>query len=70
MKEMVHGIVTAPISKILIHRAGFPYPGHTELLADLTGVSKCVMMLIGGPFRISLVTTHLPIEEVPRSLTS
>lgn len=70
MKGTVHGITTAPISKILIHRAGFPYPGHTELLADLTGVSKCVMMLIGGPFRISLVTTHLPIEEVPRSLTS
>ena len=69
MKGTVHGITTAPISKILIHRAGFPYPGHTELLADLTGVSKCAMMLIGGPFRITLVTTHLPIEEVPRSLT-
>ena len=70
LKGKVHGITTAPISKILINEAGFSYPGHTELLANLTGVSKCVMMLIGGPFRISLVTTHLPIGEVPRSLTS
>jgi 4-hydroxythreonine-4-phosphate dehydrogenase len=65
----VDAITTAPISKASINRAGFHYPGHTELLADLTGTKEVAMMLVGGPFRITLVTTHLSIQEVPKALT-
>jgi 4-hydroxythreonine-4-phosphate dehydrogenase len=68
-KGYVHAMTTGPINKTLINGAGFSYPGHTELLADVTGARKVAMMLVGGPFRITLVTTHLSIENVPKSLS-
>jgi 4-hydroxythreonine-4-phosphate dehydrogenase len=66
----VDGIVTAPINKEAMHLAGFPYPGHTELLAELTKTKQVGMMLVGGPLKILLVTTHLAIRDVPTQLTS
>jgi 4-hydroxythreonine-4-phosphate dehydrogenase len=60
-------LVTAPINKEVLNEAGYPFPGHTELLAALTGVH--VMMLAGPRLRVALVTTHLPLREVFSSLT-
>ena len=62
-------IVTAPISKEALHLAGKPFPGHTELLTALTGGNNAVMMLAHGPFRVSHLTTHIPLEAVPARLT-
>ena len=62
-------IVTAPLSKEALHLAGKAYPGHTELLTHLTGGSSAVMMLAHGPFRVSHLTTHIPLEDVPARLT-
>lgn len=62
-------IVTAPISKEALHLAGHNYPGHTELLADLTGSKGPVMMLAHEGFRVSHVTTHIPLEQVPGRVT-
>ena len=62
-------IVTAPLSKEALHLAGKPYPGHTELLTELTGGTSAVMMLAHGPFRVSHLTTHIPLEDVPARLT-
>jgi 4-hydroxythreonine-4-phosphate dehydrogenase len=62
-------LVTAPISKELIHRAGYRFNGQTELLAHLTKTKKFAMMLIGGPLRVALVTTHVPISRVPRAIS-
>ncbi len=62
-------IVTAPISKEALHLAGHQYPGHTELLADLTGGASPVMMLAHEDFRVSHVTTHIPLEQVPARAT-
>lgn len=62
-------IVTAPLSKEALHLAGKPFPGHTELLTDLTGGKGAVMMLAHGPFRVSHLTTHIPLEAVPARLT-
>jgi 4-hydroxythreonine-4-phosphate dehydrogenase len=62
-------IVTAPISKEALHLAGHLYPGHTELLADLTGSTGPVMMLAHEDFRVSHVTTHIPLEQVPGRVT-
>jgi len=62
-------IVTAPINKSSVKKAGFKFPGHTEYLAGLSGATRFVMMLAGGPLRISLVTRHIPISEVSRLLT-
>jgi 4-hydroxythreonine-4-phosphate dehydrogenase len=60
----VDAIVTAPLSKEGLHLAGQPYPGHTELLADLTGTKGPVMMLAHENFRVSHVTTHIPLDSV------
>ncbi|KQZ01518.1 4-hydroxythreonine-4-phosphate dehydrogenase [Pseudolabrys sp. Root1462] len=62
-------IVTAPLSKEALHLAGHHYPGHTELLAALTGGAGPVMMLAHGDFRVSHVTTHIPLEQVPTKAT-
>lgn len=63
------GMVTAPISKAAIRRAGAPFPGHTELLAERCGVGKVVMMLGGDRLKVCLVTTHLPLRNVPPALS-
>lgn len=64
------GMATAPINKQALHLAGHNYPGHTELLAELTGTEKFVMMLAGDRLRVSLVTIHEPLSAVPRLLTT
>ncbi len=64
------GMVTAPINKKAINDAGINFPGHTELLADRCGVDKVVMMLAGDRLRVCLVTTHLPLADVPSALTA
>ena len=64
------GMVTAPISKEGFHRAGIEVPGHTEMLAELCGTRRFAMMLFGGPLRVVLATRHVPLAEVPRTLTA
>jgi 4-hydroxythreonine-4-phosphate dehydrogenase len=63
------GLVTAPISKAAIHRAGSHFPGHTELLADRCRVERVVMMLGGERLKVCLVTTHLALRDVPAALS-
>ena len=62
-------MVTAPICKEGLHKAGMNIPGHTEYLAELTGTKNYGMMLMGGGLRVMLVTRHLPLAEVPAALT-
>lgn len=62
-------MVTAPINKEAMNRAGHAYPGHTELLAELTGTSDYVMMLAGNRLRVTLVTIHEALRDVPRLLS-
>jgi len=62
-------MATAPISKEALNRGGHHYPGHTELLAELTGTAEFVMMLAGVRLRVALVTIHEPLSAVPRLLT-
>ncbi|MDP2806922.1 MAG: 4-hydroxythreonine-4-phosphate dehydrogenase PdxA, partial [bacterium] len=61
----VAAMATAPISKEAMHRAGHDYPGHTELLAELCGTNDYVMMLAGDVLRVSLVTIHEALKDVP-----
>jgi 4-hydroxythreonine-4-phosphate dehydrogenase len=65
----VDALVTAPINKEAMHRAGIPYPGHTELLAELTGSREYVMMLAGDRLRVTLVTIHEALADVPHLVT-
>jgi 4-hydroxythreonine-4-phosphate dehydrogenase len=64
----VDGIVTAPIDKHALLAGGYDFPGHTEMLAALTG-STVAMMLASSTLRVVLATTHLPLRDVPRALT-
>ena len=63
-------IVTGPVHKGIINEAGVPFSGHTEFLADLGNVSQVVMMLVAPGLRVVLVTTHLPLLDVPAAITA
>ncbi len=63
-------LVTAPIHKESLEKGGVHFPGHTEILKDLTGAKKVNMMFVGERFRISLVTWHLSMKELPREVTT
>jgi 4-hydroxythreonine-4-phosphate dehydrogenase len=66
-------MATAPVHKGVINAAGVHFTGHTEYLAERTGTPLVVMMLAGaterGPLRVALVTTHLPLKDVPAAIT-
>ncbi len=62
------GIVTAPINKAWVTKAGFPISGHTELLQELTGARAVRMMLAGSRLRVILVTMHLALAAVPKAI--
>jgi 4-hydroxythreonine-4-phosphate dehydrogenase len=62
-------MVTAPVQKSAINDAGIPFSGHTEYLAARSGGAHPVMLLVAGRLRVALATTHLPLAEVPRSIT-
>jgi 4-hydroxythreonine-4-phosphate dehydrogenase len=70
MHKQVDGMVTAPISKEALKMAGFAWPGHTEILAELTRTRSYAMMLIGGPLRVILVTIHTALKNVPEMITA
>ncbi len=68
--ERYTAMVTAPVHKGIINHAGISFSGHTELIAKLCEVEKPVMMLANNSLRVALVTTHLPLSEVPAAITS
>lgn len=65
----VDGIVTAPISKEALRMAGERWPGHTEMLAEMSQTEQYAMMLVGGPLRVILVTIHTAIRDVADMIT-
>ncbi len=65
----VQGIVTAPIDKHALLAGGYDYPGHTEMLAELTG-RPVAMMLASDKLRVVLATTHIALRDVPTALTA
>lgn len=65
----VRGVVTAPIDKAALQAGGYDYPGHTEMLAALTGAAT-TMMLASDRLRVVLATTHIPLRAVPDAVTA
>jgi 4-hydroxythreonine-4-phosphate dehydrogenase len=65
----VDAIVTAPGDKRALNAAGYRFPGHTELLRDLTGARQVAMMLASDRLRVVLVTTHLALRDALSILT-
>ena len=73
LEGVVDGVVTAPLDKAALLSGGYDYPGHTEMLAALTG-RRVAMMLTSTaagphPLRVVLATTHLPLRAVPDAVT-
>ena len=73
----VSGIVTAPIDKAALYAGGYDYPGHTEMLAALTGSTVAMMLAsssstgVGShPLRVVLATTHIALRDVVGAVTS
>ncbi len=62
-------LVTAPFSKDGMIEAGFKFPGHTEYLADLSGVKEALMILVSPSLKVALVTSHIPIKDISKKLT-
>jgi 4-hydroxythreonine-4-phosphate dehydrogenase len=62
-------ITTCPINKQAINEAGYPFSGHTELLAHLVQTPSVAMMFLGSRWKVVLVTTHLPLKEVSKWIT-
>ncbi|MDP8919156.1 MAG: 4-hydroxythreonine-4-phosphate dehydrogenase PdxA [Pseudomonadota bacterium] len=65
----IQGIVTAPLNKEALNKAGYRFAGHTDMLASLTAARGSVMMLAHGNMRVSHVTTHVALKDVPGKLT-
>lgn len=62
-------LVTAPISKDAMNKSGFKFPGHTEYLADMSGQEDALMLMVSPTMRVGLVTSHIPLKDVPTALT-
>jgi 4-hydroxythreonine-4-phosphate dehydrogenase len=62
-------MVTAPVQKSTLLDAGYAFSGHTEYLAARTRAALPVMLLLSDQLRVALVTTHLPLADVPRAIT-
>ena len=65
----VDGLATAPINKEALRLAGYPWNGHTDLLAHLTGSKHVAMMFYSDELRVVLATVHVPLADVPKLLT-
>lgn len=67
-KGFGHGLVTAPIAKDGMRRAGFLWPGHTEYLAESFKARRTEMVFIGDRLKVALVTRHMSLKDVVRKL--
>jgi len=68
MDGIFAAMVTGPVHKGIINDAGFPFSGHTEYIADITGGHPVMMLAIPG-LRVALVTNHLPLADVSQAIT-
>ena len=68
LKGSIQAICTAPISKEALHMAGYRYPGHTEILAEMTGVRDYAMLLSAPNLKVIHVTTHMGLVDAVQSI--
>ncbi len=66
---VVDAIVTGPVSKEALFLAGYPYRGHTDMLADRFEAPDCQMMMVRGALRIVIMTRDIPLKDVPGAVT-
>lgn len=69
LERKADAVVTAPLAKVALAAAGVPFPGHTEMLADLAGVPDVAMMFVADDLRVTLATIHVALVTVPEHLS-
>ncbi len=62
-------LVTAPINKHNVQSSEFKFPGHTEFLAKLSNVDKALMLMVADNLRVAVVSGHIPLKDVAKTLT-
>lgn len=62
-------LVTGPVQKSILNKAGIPFTGHTEWLAMRAQVLQTVMLFVVAQLKVALATTHLPLKQVPAAIT-
>jgi 4-hydroxythreonine-4-phosphate dehydrogenase len=68
-QNAIDGIVTAPVSKDGLHKAGYIFPGQTEMLAKFSNTNQFMMMLVANKLRVALTTIHLPLRRVSQNIS-
>jgi len=69
MEHQIDVLVTAPINKAAIQQKGFEFPGHTEYLQTKFEAEDSLMLMVGPNLKVGVVTGHIPISEVPGSIS-
>jgi 4-hydroxythreonine-4-phosphate dehydrogenase len=69
VKNLIDGIVTAPIDKNTIQGDNFDFNGHTEYLSSITNKPQSLMLMAHGKLKVGIVTNHLSIDQVSKSIT-
>ncbi|HMS64260.1 MAG TPA: 4-hydroxythreonine-4-phosphate dehydrogenase PdxA [Ignavibacteria bacterium] len=69
LKNEFDGMVTLPVSKESLNLGGFDYPGHTEMLTELTSSEETIMILYSKKFSVALVTGHISVKNISKKLT-
>jgi len=69
LKKKVDALITLPISKQWIMESGFPYAGHTDYLAEVSGAKEYAMVLMCRKLKVALITTHIPLKDVPSQIS-
>ena len=75
LRGQASALITCPISKFSLQQAGYSFPGHTEMLASLTGTTKVHMMMAGPRLKVVLVTIHEALKDIfalvqPQAITA
>ncbi|MBL8008571.1 MAG: 4-hydroxythreonine-4-phosphate dehydrogenase PdxA [Ignavibacteria bacterium] len=69
LKNEFDAVVTLPLSKESLNKGGYNYPGHTEMLSEITSSSETAMILHSRKFSVALLTGHIPVKNISRKLT-
>jgi 4-hydroxythreonine-4-phosphate dehydrogenase (EC 1.1.1.262) len=69
LEKKADALITLPISKQWIMESGFPYAGHTDYLAQVSGAKEYAMVLMCKKLKVALITTHIPLKDVPSQIS-
>lgn len=70
LQHKANALVTGPVQKSVINEAGIPFTGHTEFLAERCHAPQVLMLFVVNALKVALVTTHIPLAQVSKAITT